>query len=422
MNHPALDDLMIVNICEAMTFQPLVTESRFSNIKDCDLGRVKNSWIKISRGVIEAVGTGTPPSKYSGAPVMDAQGGVALPGLVDCHTHPVFLGRRSHEFCMRLEGKTYQEIAQQGGGIQSTVRTTSESSTPELDSAVKRNLAQFLAHGVTTIEAKSGYGLSIVEEIRHLEILTKIAETFPGTIYRTCLALHAVPVNEAGPSEWSDKCKRELLPIIAKRKLANAVDAFIENGYFLRSDCESYLLEAKKLGLHVRLHADEFSDSGGASLAADLGALSADHLQFASSDGLKKMSEAQVVAVLLPGTSLYTSIPYTDGRRLAQAGCPVAIATDFNPGSSPVDNLRFALTLGALHCKLSMPEALAAVTWVPAKALGLHKSKGALAPGMDADILILPLKSAEDVVADLGRAKPTAVICKGKRLMEESYQ
>ncbi|MCX6124536.1 MAG: amidohydrolase family protein, partial [Proteobacteria bacterium] len=274
-------------------------------------------------------------------------------------------------------------------------------------------VSTFLSHGVTTFEAKSGYGLTVAEELRHLRLLRRIAKTSPATIYSTCLALHAIPKTEASARAWSQRCADELLPIVAKEGLAEAVDAFIENGYFTVDDCKPFLEKAKALGLDIRLHADEFSDAGAAACAAKVGALSADHLQFANPEGIRAMAHAGVVAMLLPGTSLYTGIPYTNGRAFAEASCPVGIATDFNPGSCPLDNLRLALTLGALHCKLTVAEAIAAVTWIPAKSLKMHHRKGALSRGMDADLVILPLKTCEEFVADLGRCKPTAVIANG---------
>jgi imidazolonepropionase len=204
---------------------------------------------------------------------------------------------------------------------------------------------------------------------------------------------------------------------VKSENLADCVDAFIENGYFTADDCKGYLDAAQKLGLNIRLHADEFSDSSAAECAAKYCALSADHLQHASEKGIKAMAGAGVVALLLPGTSLYTSIPYTDSRPFKAAGCPVGLATDFNPGSCPIDNLRLILTIGALHCKLTMAEAIASVTWVPARSLRLEDSKGALTVGRDADILVMPLASCEEFVADLGRTKPRAVFTRGSQLL-----
>ena len=408
--------LIITGLSEAVTLSPLVAAKRFHDITDEDLGRIKSAWIAIQDGRIQEVGSGAIPDQYRTWSQFDGSGCIAVPGLIDAHTHPVFAGLRANEFCMRLRGATYQEIASAGGGIQSTVANTKGSSDADLEELVMSRLNQFASHGVTTVEVKSGYGLSVKEELRHLRILKRVEERSPLTLSITCLALHAVPKEFPSALAWSKTCAEELLPIIAEEKLATAVDAFIEAGYFSVADCEPYLKKARELGLAIRLHADEFSDAEAAACAADFQALSADHLQFASSDGITKMARAGVAALLLPGTSLYTGIPYTDARPFTHAGCPVGLATDFNPGSCPVDNLRLVLTMGALHCKLTMAQAIAAVTWVPAYALRMSEHKGAITSGYDADLCILPLESSEAFVADLGRATPRAVFARGQLL------
>ena len=407
---------MIENLNEAVTLAPLVRDRRFAKIEENDLGRVKNAYVVVVDGKIKEVGSGSVPSAYRRLPSFDGKGGLAVPGLVDAHTHPIFAGTRSNEFCMRLNGATYQDIAAAGGGILATVSQTKSASDDQLKTLVQDRLTAFAKHGVTTIEMKSGYGLSVSEELRHLRILNQMASTSDQTLVITCLAMHAVPKDQPNAKAWGDLCAKELLPIVAKEKLAHAVDAFVEAGYFSVEDCEAYFAAAQKLGLGIRIHADEFSDAGAAACAARFSALSADHLQFASAAGIRAMGETGVTALLLPGTSLYTSIPYTDARPFLAAGCAVGLATDFNPGSCPVDNLRLVLTMGALHCKLSMAQAIAAVTWVPAKSLRMSHRKGALCPGMDADILVLPLKSAEEFVADLGRTTPLGVFAHGNSI------
>jgi imidazolonepropionase len=406
-------DFVLTNLRETITMAPLAEAGRFTRVTSQDLGRVADSWIAVSGDKIAAVGTGAIDPKFQSYPTTDCAGGIALPGLIDSHTHPVFAGIRANEFCMRLDGKTYQEIAAAGGGIQSSVTNTKNATDSDLLELLRERLRVFASHGVTTVEMKSGYGLTVDEELRHLRLIRTESARSAQTVYATCLALHAVPKNQSSAKVWADTCARDLLPKVKAENLADAVDAFIENGYFSVSDCENYFQTAKSLGLATRLHADEFSDAGGAECAARFNAQSADHLQFASAQGIRAMSAAGVVATLLPGTSLYTSIPYTDSRPFKDADCSVALATDFNPGSCPVDNLRLVLTMGALHCKLTMAEALAAVTWVAARALRLESSKGALTAGRDADILVMPLGGAEEFVADLGRTKPRAVYARG---------
>jgi imidazolonepropionase len=410
-------NFVITNLTEAITLSPLAEQLRFTGIKATDLGRIKNAWIAVDDGKISGVGSGTLAKQFASYKQLDFAGCIALPGLIDAHTHPVFAGIRADEFCMRLDGATYEEIARNGGGIQSSVSRTTAASESDLENHVRDRMRTSAQHGVTTIEMKSGYGLTIDEELRHLRIIQKIKKTSIQTISSTCLALHAVPKNQSSAKAWADLCAEQLLPVVKAENLADAVDAFVENGYFSAKDCEHYLQTAQTLGLNIRLHADEFSNSEAAICAAKFGALSADHLQHADQEGIKAMAKAGVVALLLPGTSLYTSIPYTDSRPFKDVGCAVGLATDFNPGSCPIDNLRLILTIGALHCKLTMAEAVAAVTWVAARALRLEKTKGALTPGRDADLLLMPLASCEEFVADLGRTKPRALFARGHQIL-----
>jgi imidazolonepropionase len=329
----------------------------------------------------------------------------------------VFAGNRAKEFCMRLEGKTYQEIAEAGGGIKNSTTATRAATEDELLAGTMTRLNAFLSHGVTTVEVKSGYGLSVDSELKQLRVLRAAAKKTPQHVTVTCLALHAVPPEHKSAASWAAEAAEKLLPQVAREKLADCVDAFVENGYFSVADARPYLDAAKKMGLRVRLHADEFSESGCASLAAEYDAESADHLQFASDAGVRTMAAKGVCAVLLPGTSVYSNIPYTNGRRFIDAGCAVAVATDFNPGSCVADNLPMIATIAALHCKLKPAEAIAGVTYAAAYALRLHDRKGALQPGFDADFLVQPMRTHEEWIADLGRNSPHQVWIKGQRIL-----
>jgi len=338
-----------------------------------------------------------------------------MPGLVDCHTHPIFFGSRAREFARRLDGATYQDIAASGGGIRSTVAATRSASDADLIAATLARFERFLAWGVTSLEAKSGYGLSVAEELRLLRILRVAASRTAQHVSSTCLALHALPEGESTRA-YVDAMTHELLPEVRRQGLASSVDAFIEAGYFTAAEAAPFLAQAKALGLSIRLHADEFSDQGGAAAAAAWGAASADHLQFAVAEGIQAMAQAKVVAVLLPGTSLYTGIPFTQAKAWGQASCAVAIATDFNPGSSVTDNLPLCATIAAVHCGLSIAQAVAGVTLVPAFALKIHDTKGHLAPGSDADFLMFrELDCVDEWVADLGRHPPQSVFIRGIR-------
>jgi imidazolonepropionase len=399
------------HLSEVITLAPLKKNSKFVGISESDLGRLCNDpYIVFDNHTILEIGEGIPSSQYRQVAELDGQGGIAMPGLIDAHTHPIFAGSRSNEFCMRLDGKTYQDIAAAGGGIQATIKATATATDHELKALLKQRFDTALGHGVTSMEVKSGYAATVDEELRHLRILRDVGQQHSLHTSVTCLALHAVPPGQPSALAWSEKCAKDLLPKVKKENLATAVDVFIEKGYFSITDATPFLDAAKKLGLGIRIHADEFSDARAALCAAQYQALSADHLQFASLEGINLMAASGVCALLLPGTSVYTSIPYTNGRRFVEAGCPVGLATDFNPGSCPIDNLRLILTLGALHCRLSMAEAMAAVTWIPARALRLESRKGALCAGMDSDILVMPMPTLEDFVADFGKTSPLRVV------------
>lgn len=410
---------LISNISELITMEPLVNEQRFTQIKNSDLGILKNAWLLIEDGKVSNYGTMDQLPNISCEQV-DANHCLVMPGLIDSHTHPVFAGSRHNEFAMRLDGKSYQDIAAMGGGISSTVSFTKNATNQELKSLVSERLNTFLAKGVTTVEVKSGYGLTPTEEIRALSILKELNSSCPQELVSTCLALHALPKEFKENKIFIDQTIMELLPEVSNNHLAEYVDAFIETGYFSVEECEPYIQKAQELGLGVRIHADEFSDAGAAKAAAKWNAASADHLQCASQEGLAAMGEANVVATLLPGTSLYTNIPYTKAKPFIEAGCPIALATDYNPGSCLVDNLPMIATLGALHCGLSTAQAIAAVTFVPALSLNRSHFKGALAVGFDADFIIFKGQEATEWLADMGRTLPHSVWIRGEKVVGNS--
>jgi len=408
---------VITEIGTLVTMQPLVRERRWSRIQGRDLGALRTAWLALDQGQVVAFGTGSLPEAYHSWPNLSAKGGLVLPGLVDCHTHPCYGGTRSQEFAQRLAGATYQQIAAAGGGIKSTVHATREWSEEELANRTLAHLRRFLRHGVTTVEAKSGYGLSVEHELKMLRAIRKASAETPQTVVPTCLALHAMPPEFTDKKAYAHAVTENLLPQVAREGLAMAVDAFVEKGYFEPADCEAYIRKARELGLAVRIHADEFADSGAAAAAVQWQALSADHLECANQNAIEAMAQQQVVGVLLPGTSLYTKIPYTRAEPFRTAGCPMALATDFNPGSCRIENLPFVATLGALHCGMTAAEALAAVTIVPAYSLRLHHRKGALVPGFDADVVIYrDLDTVEEWIADMGQHQPDIVFVRGEAI------
>ncbi len=411
-----MQQLVIHQIGELLTLAPLAAERRLIPRDLDDLGRMRGAWLALENGRVRASGTGPIAAAYAKWPRHNAGGMLVMPGMVDAHTHPVFGGSRTHEFVRRLDGATYQEIAAQGGGIMSTVRATRQASIEELTRICADHFRDFLRLGVTTCEAKSGYGLSVPDELKLLRAIRQAASQVPLHVQATCLALHAVPPDAGGKDKFIQQMTDELLPVVAREGLATWVDAFVEKGYFEPQDCDGFFARAKELGLAVRIHADEFADSGAAEAAARWGALSADHLECASDAGIAAMAKAGTVAILLPGTSLYCRMQYTQARRFIDAGVPVAVATDFNPGSCRVRNLAFTATLAALHCGMRSYEAIAGVTYVAAHALGLAGRKGALAVGHDADVVIQPWATAEDWLADMGQRAPAAVFIGGQKV------
>ena len=404
---------LVYNIGSLLTLDKLVQERRHVRIQAEDLSQLEDAWLAIDEGKVQAFGTGGIPEEFETYERINAEGRLVTPGLVDCHTHPVFGGDRTHEFASRLTGKTYQEIAAAGGGIKYSVKATRETFSSEILERCLEILGVFLRNGVTTVEAKTGYGQNAKEEIRCLEILQEAKKQTPQKLSITCLGLHDQPNEFASKDEYIKQMTEVLLPEVARRQLADWVDAFVEKGYFSVDDVKPYFDKARELGLPVRMHADEFQESGAAEAAALWNAASADHMQKASDEGIAALAKAGGVAVMLPGTSFYTKIPYADAKRFRDRDCAMAIASDFNPGSCYLSNLPFVASLAALYCGLSPCEALVGVSWNGAKALRLENSKGALAVGYDADFVIHRLRTLEQWIADFGQTAPREVYCQG---------
>jgi imidazolonepropionase len=322
---------------------------------------------------------------------LDGRRGTAVPGFVDAHTHLPWAGWREEEFLARLAGRSYQEIAAAGGGILSTVRATRAAPGDEILAAMLRRLDWMLACGTTTAEAKSGYGLTLPDEIKQLEAVRAAAARHPIELVPTLLAAHETPPEHRGDrGRWLDVICAEIVPAVAARGLARFADVFCERGVFSADESRRVLTAGREHGLLPRLHADEFADSGGAELAAELGALSADHLMAVSGAGIAALARARVTALLLPGTSFFLAKHrYAPARRLVEAGVPVALATDCNPGSSHTESLPTIAQLAVIELGLTVEEALVALTLNAAATLGLAGEIGTLEAGKRADIVLL---------------------------------
>jgi len=320
----------------------------------------------------------------------DAGGRCVIPGLIDCHTHLAFGGWRGHEFAQRLEGASYQAIQAAGGGIASTVEQTRRAGFEELLEKAGTALGEMASLGVTTVEAKSGYGLNLDDELKQLAVYQQLNRSQPVELMPTCLGAHLVPPDYAEHrGDYIDLLCNELIPVVAERQLARFVDVFIEEGAFSLAEARRILQTARAHGLGLKVHADQLSAGGGAGLAAELGAVSAEHLEYASDEDRRAMAAAGTVAVSLPLASLYLRERYFEARAWIEAGVPVAVATDFNPGSAPSYHLPLALLLACLNQHMSPAEAVKAATHCAARAVGLAATHGSLLPGYQADFAIL---------------------------------
>lgn len=346
-----------------------------------------------------------PDQHRDGAEIFDCRGRTIVPALVDSHTHAVWAGDRLDELELRLAGADYEEIFAKGGGILSSVRQTREAREDDLHAQSLTRLRRMRAAGTTTFEIKSGYGLDTETELRQLRVARRLrAAGF--RIKTTCLAAHAIPQEArdapGGREAFLDLVCEEILPTVAAQRLADYADVFCDRGAFTPEESRRVLLKAKALGLHLRVHANELGSTGGAMLAAELRAASADHLLHLDDDERRALREAGVVATLLPGTSLVLGKPYADGRALVRDGVPVAVATDCNPGSCALENLAMVLGLACYGNRLSPAQALCATTHNAAASLGLDHEVGSIAPGKSGDLLVLDTEDYRDLVYHAG--------------------
>ena len=360
--------------------------------------------------------------------VVDAAGGLVTPGLIDPHTHLLFAGSREDELRLRQRGADYLEILAAGGGILSTVARTRLATDEDLEASGRRWVGEMLSHGATTVEVKSGYGLDTQTELRLLRAAARLAGDGPCEVVATFLGAHAVPAEWRARADAADaylgQVIEEQLPGVADQGVARFCDVFCEEGFFTADQSRRLLLAARRWGLEPRLHADELAPSGGAELAAELGARAADHLAAVSAAGMSALAQAAdagrpVVATLLPATSFFLmSDRYAPAREMIERGIPVALGTDFNPGTSPTPNLALVLSIACLQLKLTPAESLAAVTINAAYALGLEETHGSLEPGKQADLVIWAVPDHAQLPYWMGADLVRAVIKRGRIVLD----
>ena len=384
---------------------------------------VRDGAVAIRDGLIVAVGrTGDIRRRLTARDELDASGLTIVPGFVDAHTHLVFSseGFRPEELRMKLEGLSYMEILARGGGILKTVRATRAASEGQLARECLKRLDSMLLHGTTTVEAKSGYGLTVEDELKCLRAIRKASEEHPVDVVPTFLGAHAIPPEYGGRAwDYVELVASEMVPRVAEEGLASFCDVFCEEGVFTPEQARAVLSAGLRHGLKPKLHADEFSDTGGARLAAELGATSADHLLCSSDEGLRAMARSGVVGVLLPASPLTTMLGrFPDARHMIELGVPVALGTDFNP-NCPVEDMQLVLSLACYCMKMTQAEALSAATLNSAHAVGLSGQVGSIEPGKKADLVVLDAPSHEHLGYRLGTNLVRHVVKAGRIVVED---
>ncbi|MFT7066706.1 MAG: imidazolonepropionase [Sediminicola sp.] len=385
---------------------------------------IKNGGILIEDDRIHSLGIFTdllPTAKELGAPITTLDGNdVCLPGFVDAHTHICFGGSRANDYAMRNAGKSYLEIAKTGGGIWDTVTQTRKATQEQLIELIIQRANRHLENGVTTIEVKSGYGLSVNEELKMLYAIRDANQKIPADLIATCLAAHMFPKDYLGTSnDYLKEISTELFPKLKSEQLCNRIDAFIEESAYTKDDIAPYFTKAKEMGFDITVHADQFSTSGSA-VAIEFDAVSADHLEASTTKEIKALAQSNVIATALPGASLGLGCAFTPARELLDAGGALAIASDWNPGSAPMgDLLTQAAILGTFQ-KLSNAEVLAGITFRAALALNM-KDRGKLENGYLADMVTFPVHDYKEILYKQGSIKPNRVWKKGTLVMDKNH-
>ena len=400
-------------------FSQLITMNKLpekGQIDDRQLEIIENGGVLIKNGIIQKIGTFKDLKKeadFSSTQLIQIEGAsVGMPGFIDPHTHICFAGSRANDYAKRISGKTYLEIAKEGGGIWQTVQKTREADTSQLFMETLERAELLLKSGVTTVEVKSGYGLSYEHEIKMLDTINKVDGNSAIDLISTCLAAHIVPKDFQGSSgEYLDFILNDLLPIVKKKKLAGRIDIFIEEGAFEESESIPFLKKAGMLGFDITIHGDQFTPTG-SKVAIETGAISVDHLESSTDKEIQALANSNVIATVLPGASLGLGMPFAPARKLLDAGNSVAIGSDWNPGSAPMGNLLVQASVMSASEKLSNAETFAGITIRAAKALNLH-DRGKLSVGLLADIVAFPCTDYREILYHQGQLQPNFILKKG---------
>ncbi|MAB56412.1 MAG: imidazolonepropionase [Aequorivita sp.] len=382
------------------------------------LPTLKNAWIFINHGVIEDYGTMDKMGPHQGFKTLDCSGKIVMPAWCDSHSHIVYAGNREQEFVDRINGLSYQEIAEKGGGIVNSAKKLQKTSEEDLYHQSAARLEEVMRLGTGAIEIKSGYGLTTEAEMKMLRVAKKLAEEYPITIKTTFLGAHAIPTEYKGNKDgYLDLLCNEMMPKVAEEKLADYVDIFCEEGYFSVDDMERILSEGKKYNLIPKVHVNQFNSIGGIAAAVKHNALSVDHLEVMTEKDIQDLKDNDTMPVALPSCSYFLSIPYAPGRKMIDAGLPLALATDYNPGSTPSGNMNFVVATACIKMRLTPEEAINAATINGAYAMGLSKTHGSITKGKMANLIITkPVPSYGYLPYAFGSNLIDSVIINGKEV------
>ncbi|HZW78734.1 MAG TPA: imidazolonepropionase [Flavobacteriaceae bacterium] len=410
-------NLLLINIKELLQVRndaPVM----LSGTEMRNLPTLKNAWLYISGGIIQDYGTMDKLPEHEDFKTIDCKGKIVLPTWCDSHTHLVYAGNREQEFVDRINGLTYQEIAARGGGIINSAKKLQQTEEDELYKQSAQRLEEIMKMGTGAVEIKSGYGLTTDSEMKILRVAKRLAENYPITIKTTFLGAHAVPPEFKDNKEgYMDLLVEEMLPRIAKERLADYVDIFCEEGYFSVEDMERIIKEGAKYSLKAKVHVNQFTSMGGIQAAVEHNALSVDHLEELTDEDIESLKDSATMPVALPSCSFFISIPYTPGRKMIDAGLPLALATDFNPGTTPSGNMNFVVATACIKMRLTPEEAINAATINGAYAMDLSKSHGSITKGKSGSVIITkPIPSYGFIPYAFGSDLIDSVIINGREV------